>query len=89
MSVVSRWMSNGSRGRPGGLDFHRQNRRNPLRCHRISVSDFTIMSTALQSISRESITSVIRTASSARRGLARRSVERQLLAQNEILRSQV
>jgi hypothetical protein len=73
MVAIKRWTSSGSGGRPGALDLHRQKRRNPLRCHRISVSGFTIVSTALQSISWESITSVILMESSARRGLTRRS----------------
>jgi hypothetical protein len=34
-------MSLGRRGLPTGRDFQRQNRRNPLRCHRISVSGLT------------------------------------------------
>jgi hypothetical protein len=31
----------GNRGRPCGIDFQRQNKRNPFRCHRMSVSGFT------------------------------------------------
>ena len=73
MAAINCWRSAGTGGRPGARDFHRQKRRNPLRCHRISVSGFTIVSAALQSISRESTTRVIRVASSARRGLTRRS----------------
>ena len=34
----------GSRGRPRGLDFHRQNRRNPFRCQRMKVSGLTTSS---------------------------------------------
>ena len=35
--------SAGTRGRPRDLDFQRQNRRNPFRCQRISVSGFTMI----------------------------------------------
>jgi hypothetical protein len=38
---INSWRSLGTAGRPTGLDFHRQNKRNPRRCHRISVSGFT------------------------------------------------
>jgi len=38
---INAWMFFGSRGLPPGRDFHRQNRRNPLRCQRISVSGLT------------------------------------------------
>ena len=37
---MNAWRSLGRQGLPVGRDFHRQNRRNPLRCHRISVSGF-------------------------------------------------
>jgi hypothetical protein len=73
MSAISRCRSAGTRGRPRARDFHRQNNRNPFRCHRISVSGFTIVRMRRQSISHDSPTSAIRVASSARRGLTWRS----------------
>src|SRR6266568_8415939 len=43
MSRISVLMSKGSFGRPpGDFDFHRQNKRNPARCQRITVSGLTI-----------------------------------------------
>jgi hypothetical protein len=38
---INRRRSAGMRGRPRGLDFHRQHNPNPFRCHRTSVSGFT------------------------------------------------
>ena len=73
MSAINRRSSAGSRGRPPGEDFHRQNSRKPVRCHRMSVSGFTTVRTRRQSISRDRATSAMRVASSARRGLTRRS----------------
>jgi len=73
MSAIKSRRSAGNRGRPRGIDFHRQNSRNPLRCHRMSVSGFTTVRSRRQSMSRDSATSVIRVASSARRGLTCRS----------------
>jgi len=37
---INSWRSLGNRGRPTAFDLQRQNRRNPLRRHRMSVSDF-------------------------------------------------
>ena len=62
-----------SGGRPHGCDFHRQKRRNRFRCHRSIVSGFTMVRAARQSIRRARTTSVIRVASSARRGRTPRS----------------
>jgi len=73
MSAIKCRRSAGNRGRPRGIDFHRQNSRNPLRCHRMSVSGFTTVRSRRQSMRRDSATSAIRVASSARRGLTRRS----------------
>src|SRR2546422_4042645 len=39
------------------IDFHRQNSRNPLRCHRMSVSGFTTVRSRRQSMRRDSATS--------------------------------
>ena len=74
----------------GALDFHRQKSRNPLRCHRISVSGFTIVSAARQSISRDEHDErdPRRIIGAAGLDLAF-SVERQLLPQKEILRRQL
>jgi hypothetical protein len=46
---INAWISFGRRGLPTGRDFHRQNRRNPLRCHRISVSGLTTTNALRQS----------------------------------------
>jgi len=46
---INAWMSFGRRGLPTGRDFHRQNRRNPLRCHRINVSGLTTTKALRQS----------------------------------------
>jgi hypothetical protein len=46
---IKAWRSFGRRGRPVGQDFHRQKRRNPLRCHRVSVSDLTTTKALRQS----------------------------------------
>ena len=73
MSAISRCRSAGNRGRPRGLDFHRQNNWKPFRCHRMSVSGLTTINRRRHSISRDSATSAIRVASSARRGFACRS----------------
>ena len=56
-------------------DFHRQNRRNPFRCHRTSVSGFTTMRTFFQSNSRASATIVNLVALSVRRGVCSRSTK--------------
>jgi hypothetical protein len=71
--VMSRRTSTGTRGRPRAFDLHRQKSRNPLRCQRISVSGFTMVSTAFQSMKRASRTRVTRVASFARRARTRRS----------------
>ena len=70
---INAWMSFGSRGLPTGRDFQRQNRRNPLRCHRTSVSGRTTTKALRQSNHR--LTKLIsqRVESSARRGLVWRS----------------
>ena len=44
ISRISCRRSLGKRGLPVGFDFQRQNSRNPLRCHRMSVSGFTFTS---------------------------------------------
>ena len=64
--AIRRCTSTGRDGRPQVCDFHRQKRRNPLRCHRMSVSGFTMVRAALQSVRRARTTSAIRVASSAR-----------------------
>ncbi|MCU1335391.1 MAG: hypothetical protein JWO19_972 [Bryobacterales bacterium] len=46
---INAWRSFGRRGRPVGQDFHRQKRRNPLRCHRISVSGLSTTKALRQS----------------------------------------
>ena len=82
--------SAGNRGRPRGLDFNRQNSRNPFRCHRMSVSGFTTVRSRRQSISRDSAASVTRIASSGPSRLHMPlDVQRQLLAQKEIFGGEV
>ena len=63
----------GRRGLPVGFDFHRQNKRNPFRCQRTSVSGLTMTSDSRQSNSRLSTAMTQRPESSARRGLTLRS----------------
>jgi hypothetical protein len=63
----------GKRGLPVGLDFQRQNNRNPFRCHRISVSGFTFTSELPHGNIRLSVAIIHRVASSARRDLTFRS----------------
>ena len=65
--------SAGIAGRPGLLDFHRQNTLKPFRCQRRSVSGFTIVSRRRQSTKRDNATSTMRVASSSRRGFTCRS----------------
>jgi len=73
ISAINCRRSAGTRGRPCGRDFHRQNKRNPLRCQRMSVFGLTTVMSWRQSISRDNAMSVSRVASSARRGLTCRS----------------
>ena len=73
ISAINCRRSAGNGGRPRGTDFQRQNNWKPLRCHRMSVSGFTTVRSRRQSMSRDSTTSVIRVASSARRGFTCRS----------------
>ena len=70
MSAISHCRSAGNRGRPRGRDFQRQNSWKPCPCHRMSVSGLTTINSWCHSISRDSTTSAIRVASSARWGLA-------------------
>ena len=70
---INAWMSFGRRGLPAGRDFHRQNRRNPLRCHRISVSGLTTTKALRQSNHRLRMLISQRVESSARWGLVLRS----------------
>jgi hypothetical protein len=68
-----RWRrSAGNGGRPWRFHLKRKNSWNPLRCHRISVSGWTIITARRQSINRDRIMSAIRVASSARRGFTPR-----------------
>jgi hypothetical protein len=46
---INPWRSFGRRGFPTGRDFHRHKKRNPLRCHRISVSGLTTTKAMRQS----------------------------------------
>ena len=85
IAAIMSWTSTGSLGRPLALDFHRQKSRKPFRCHRISVSGFTMMSAAFQSINRASTTSVMRVASVAQRHLTRRSAYRASCFRNKRL----
>ena len=73
MALISWRNSAGTGGRPRGFDLQRQNSRNPVRCHRSSVSGCTIVSNRRQSTRRDNATSAIRVASSARQGFACRS----------------
>jgi hypothetical protein len=66
----------GSLGRPGRLDFQRQNRRNPLRCHRMSLSGFTTTNASRRLNSRLRAAISHRVESSARCGLSLRSWNR-------------
>jgi hypothetical protein len=49
---INSWRFLGTLGLPAGLDFQRQNKRNPLRCHRFSVSGSTTTSASRQANSR-------------------------------------
>jgi len=71
--AISSRRSAGTGGRPAARDFQRQNSRTPFRCHRMSVSGFTMVSTRRHATIRDKATSVMRVASSARRGFTRRS----------------
>jgi len=76
LSVARRWISWRSSseigGRPG-LDVTRQNRRQPARCQRSSVSGRTTTRASRQSKSRDSNASDTRVAASTRLGLTPRS----------------
>jgi hypothetical protein len=79
-----------NRRRPGARDFQRHHNRNPWRCHRMSVCGFTTINTFRQSRNRDSATSVMRVASSARRGFARRSTYiAKLFSREEVLRGKL
>jgi hypothetical protein len=73
ISRINSRRSLGKRGLPVGLDFQRQNNRNPWRCHRISVSGFTFISELPHGNIRLRVAIVHRAESSARRGLTFRS----------------
>jgi len=73
MSTISCRTVAGTGGRPRGCDFNRQNNRYALRCQRMSVAGCTMVRIRRHSTSRDSATSVIRVASSARRGFTWRS----------------
>ena len=62
-------------GLPLGRDFHRQNKRKPFRCQRMTVSGFTTTRMSLQSNSLLSVTIVNRVALSVRRGVCSRSMK--------------
>ena len=66
----------GSRGRPRGLDFHRQNRRNPFRCQRMKVSGLTTRSAERQAKSLPTVAITNRIESVAQCGFALRSSNR-------------
>ena len=70
---INSWRLLGTAGLPAGLDFQRQNKRNPLRCHRFSVSDLTTTSAPRQSNSRLKCAISHLAESSARWGLTLRS----------------
>src|SRR5207249_4320946 len=65
--------SAGTRGRPLDRDFHFQNSRNPLRCHRINVSGLTTVKASRHSKYLERYASVKRIGSVALRGFLFRS----------------
>jgi hypothetical protein len=73
ISTINFWSSAGTRGRPRGFDFHLQNSRKPLRCHRMKVSGLTKVRASRHANRPESNTRVNRVASLARRGLTWRS----------------
>ena len=73
ISRISRRRSLGSSGLPVGLDFHRQKKRNPLRCQRVKVSAFTFTSAPRHGKNRLKVAITQRVESSARRGLTFRS----------------
>jgi hypothetical protein len=70
---INAWRSFSRRGLPTGRDFYRQNKRNRLRCHRISVSGLTTTKALRQSNHRLRKLMSQRVESSARRGLLLRS----------------
>ena len=71
--AISSRRSAGIGGRPAARDFQRQNSRKPFRCQRMSVSGSTMVSKRRHSTIRDKATSVMRVASSARRGFTCRS----------------
>lgn len=64
------------RCRSTGLDLQRQRRRNPLRCHQMNVSGFTITSALRHWNIRLRVAIIPRVESSARRGLTFRPWKR-------------
>ena len=72
---ISFLSSSGTGGRPFRRDFHRQNKRNPFRCQRMSVSGFTTMREFLHSKSLARVTIVNRVELSVRRGVCSRSIK--------------
>src|SRR5215831_19080589 len=73
ISRISRRRSLGRRGRPMGLDFQRQNSRNPWRCQRMSVDALTFTSASRHGNMRLKVAIIQRVESLARRGLTWRS----------------
>ena len=76
ISKMSFLSSSGTGGRPLGRDFQRQNKRNPFRCQRMSVSGFTTMRAFFQSKILVSAAIVNRVALSVRRGACSRSTKK-------------
>src|SRR5262249_31339815 len=73
ISRIRRRRSLGRRGRPMGLDFQRQNSRNPWRCQRMSVDALTFTSASRHGNMRLRVAIIQRVESLARRGLTWRS----------------
>src|SRR5262249_21840705 len=73
ISRIRRRRSFGRRGRPMGLDFQRQNSRNPWRCQRMSVGALTFTSASRHGNMRLRVAIIQRVELLARRGLTWRS----------------
>src|SRR5262249_43940747 len=69
ISRIGRRRSLGRRGRPIGLDFQRQNSRNPWRCQRMRVDALTFTSASRHGNMRLRVAIIQRAESLARRGL--------------------
>src|SRR5215831_20985031 len=76
ISRISRRISFARQGRPVGLDFQRQNSRNPLRCQRMNVSALMFTREPRHGNIRLRMTIRKRAESLARRGLTLRSWKR-------------